>query len=118
MLSGVGDELDLRRLLELQRVLGTGLPELVGKLVTDIEHAVDEIDTGMASGDSRVVAHGAHAARNSALMLDAQPMLDALGEIEVSARAGDLNGAAGGIERLNSTWPAVRTRLERELSST
>jgi HPt (histidine-containing phosphotransfer) domain-containing protein len=118
MLSGVGDELDLTRLLELQRVLGTGLPEIVGKLVTDIEHAVEEIDSGMAAGDSRAVAHGAHAARNSALMLDAQPMLDALGEIESCARAGDLTGATGGITRLNSTWPAVRTRLERELAST
>jgi hypothetical protein len=118
MLSGVGDELDLRRLLELQRVLGTDLAEIVGNLVTDIERAVDEIDTGMVSGDSRIVAHGAHAARNSALMLDAQPMLDALGEIEVSARAGDLAGAAGGLERLNSTWPAVRTRLQHELTST
>jgi hypothetical protein len=118
MLSVVGDELDLRRLLELQRVLGSGLPEIVGNLMTDLERAVDEIDTGMAAGDSQVVAHGAHAARNSALMLDAHPMLDALNEIELSARAGDLKAAAGGVARLNSTWPAVRARLEREMSST
>jgi hypothetical protein len=118
MLSGVGDELDLRRLFELQQVLGTDLAEIVANLVTDIERAVDEIDSGMAAGDSPTVARGAHAARNSALMLDAQPMLDALGEIEVHARAGDLEGAAGGVERLNSTWPAVRTRLQREMSST
>jgi hypothetical protein len=118
MLSVVGDELDLRRLLELERVLGTGLPEIVGDLVTDIERAVDEIDTGMAAGDSHIVARGAHAARNSALMLDAHPMLDALREIELSARAGDLESAAGGVERLNSAWPAVRVRLAREMSST
>lgn len=114
----MGDELDLRRLLELERVLGTGLPEIVANLVTDIERAVDEIDTGMAAGDSHLVAHGAHAARNSALMLDAHPMLDALSEIELSARAGDLQDAAGGVERLSSVWPAVRARLAREMSST
>ena len=118
MLSGVGDELDLRRLFELQRVLGTDLAEIVGKLVTDIDRAVDQIDSGMASGDPPAVAHGAHAARNSALMLDAHAMLGALGEIEVHARAGDLGGAADGVERLSSTWPAVRSRLQREMSST
>jgi HPt (histidine-containing phosphotransfer) domain-containing protein len=118
MLSEVGDELDLTRLLDLQRVLDTSLPEIVGKLVTDIERSVDEIEAGMTAGDSHAVAHGAHAARNSALMLDAQPMLDALAEIEAAARAGELRAAGDGIARLHSSWPVVRARLEREMSAT
>ncbi len=115
MLSRVGDELDLTRLLELQRVLGSSMPELLGNLMTDMDRAVDDIDAGLAAGDSKAVALGAHAARNSALMLDARPMLAELAEIESAARAGNLRVAGDGVVRLHSSWPAVRARLEREL---
>lgn len=108
-------ELDLRRLTELQELLGSGLPEIVATLVDELTRAVTEIEAGMAAGDLPAAALAAHAARNSALMLDAAPMLDSLREIEAGTRAEDLELARAGLHRLRSTWPALRQRLEAEV---
>ena len=108
------DELDLKRLTELQELLGSELEEIVATLVEEITRAVGEIEAGVADGDLPAAGLAAHAARNSALMLDAKPTLDALGEIEGAARDEDLAVAQSGLERLRRAWPALRRRLETE----
>ncbi len=113
----MGAELDLTRLTELQRLLGTSLPELIVELVSEITDAIAGIESGFAANDLQAVARAAHAARNSVLMLDAQPMLEALAEIESGARASDADAAGRGVSRLHSTWPALRERLARETRS-
>jgi len=110
----VDAELDLTRLTELQELLGSELSEIVATLVDEITRAVDEIEAGIADGDLRAAALAAHAARNSALMLDAKPTLDALRAIETGARDEDLVIAQEGLERLRSAWPALRRRLQAE----
>ncbi len=117
MLLRVGAELDLTRLTEIERVLGNGLPEIIKVLISDIASAVTEIESGCSAGDSQAVALAAHAARNSALMLDAQPMLGSLSTIETAARADDLRAAGENLEQLGSNWTALRSALERELSA-
>jgi HPt (histidine-containing phosphotransfer) domain-containing protein len=107
-------ELDLRRLTELQRVLGSTLPDIIAKLIAELEAAIGQVESAIAAGDPKSAAQAAHAARNSALMLDAQPTLDALGKIETGARAGDLGAAQTGLEDLRAVWPALRQRLEHE----
>jgi HPt (histidine-containing phosphotransfer) domain-containing protein len=108
----VGGQLDLTRLTELQRVLGADLPELIAGLVSEIDAAISNLASAVADGDLPSAAHAAHAARNSALMLDAQPLLHALGEIESGARTGDRGAARGGLERLQSAWPELKRLLE------
>jgi HPt (histidine-containing phosphotransfer) domain-containing protein len=112
--AGVDAELDLRRLTELQELLGSELPEIVATLIDELTRAVAEVEAGIAAGDLAAAALAAHAARNSALMLDAKPMLDSLREIESGARAEDLDVARAGLARVRSAWPALRRRLEAE----
>jgi hypothetical protein len=110
----VEGELDLRRLTELQELLGSDVSEIVATLVREISAATKAIQSGLAEGDLAAAALAAHAARNSALMLDARPMLDALREIETGARDEDLAAARSGLGHLQAVWPALRSRLEAE----
>jgi hypothetical protein len=105
-------ELDLHRLAELQELLGTELPEIVATLVGELTRAISGIEAGLEAGDLGAVALAAHAARNSALMIDAQPVLGYLEELETSAREGEAAAASGANERLRASWPALRERLE------
>lgn len=109
-------QLDVSRLTELQQVLGSAQPEIVTILVTETESAIFEIESGIADGDLGSAGHAAHAARNVALMLDAQPMLEALAEIESSARGGDRGQATTTLQRLRLAWPELKRQLEEEVS--
>ena len=106
-------ELDLHRLAELQVLLGTELPEIVATLVSELTSALSGIDAGLGAGDLGAVALAAHAARNSALMIDARPMLGFLAELETSARQDEHEAASAANERLRASWPALRARLEQ-----
>jgi hypothetical protein len=108
----VEDELDLRRLTELQELLGSDVSEIVATLVREISAAMGAIESGLAESDLAAAALAAHAARNSALMLDARPMLDALREIEAGARDDDVEAARSGLQHLQTIWPSLRSRLE------
>jgi HPt (histidine-containing phosphotransfer) domain-containing protein len=106
-------ELDLGRLTDLQRVLGSGLPEIIAKLIAELEQAIGDVQSAVAADDLTSAAHAAHAARNSALMLDARPTLDALATVESGARAGKRAAVRAGTEDLEVAWPALRRRLEQ-----
>ncbi|MDQ6835651.1 MAG: Hpt domain-containing protein [Actinomycetota bacterium] len=108
----MGSELDLRRLTELQQILGAGLPEIVTTLIDELTTATAQIETSIAGGDLPSAALAAHAARNSALMLDANPLLDALREIESGASHDDAPRVHAGLGRLRSSWPALRSQLQ------
>lgn len=105
-------ELDLTRLAELEQLLGTELPEIVATLLGELTSALSEIDAGLGAGDLGAVALAAHAARNSALMIDARQILGYLEELETSARTGQPEAASAANQRLGASWPAVRRRLE------
>jgi hypothetical protein len=112
----VDPELDLRRLAELQELLGADLREIVTTLVTELNNEFGAIDAGLAGDDLGAVAMAAHAARNSALMIDAHPVLAGLRELESGALAGDMLAALAANERLHDAWPRLRTRLELALA--
>ncbi len=105
-------ELDLSRLDGLRDLLGAEPPEIVATLLRELGVAVTEIDRAFPAGDMAATALAAHAARNSALMIDARPMLRALGALETSARAGDGEAATAAHEQLHERWPALRRRLQ------
>ena len=107
-------ELDLTKIIELEQLLGTGVPEIIDRLVREIDEALGGIEAGLADGDLAAVADAAHAARNSALMLGAQPLLPALGEIESGARLGDERATRAALQRLKSAWPELKRRLREE----
>ncbi|MGB9184031.1 MAG: hypothetical protein WCB67_08185 [Solirubrobacteraceae bacterium] len=107
-------ELDLGRLAELEELLGRGVPEIAKTLAGELTQAMAGIEAGVAAGDLTAAALAGHEARNSALMLNAEPMLDALREIEAAARVPDIARARLGLEELRPVWAALRTRLEAE----
>lgn len=105
-------ELDLGRLAELPELLGTQLSEIVATLLAELDRALQDIDAALSNDDLGAVALAAHAARNSALMIDAQPLLARLGELESVARGRDMSSALAARQRLAEAWPPLRRRLE------
>jgi HPt (histidine-containing phosphotransfer) domain-containing protein len=108
----VDAELDLSKLGELEQLLGTERSAIARTLVTELEAAVARIDRGLAAADLIEVAAAAHAARNSALMIDAQPLLRVLHELETCARRGETDGASAARTRMAGVWPPLRRKLE------
>ena len=107
----MSDAFDLERLAELQELLGTELPAIVGTLLGQLDAAMSDLETGLATGDLNQVAHAAHSARNSALMIDAQPLLDALRHVETGARAHELAATRSAHGEIEATWAPLRAGL-------
>lgn len=105
-------ELDLARLTELQELLGRHLSDIVATLVSELSAALGGVDRALEQGDLAEAALAAHAARNSALMIDARGMLDRLAELETGARCNDAQAAREAYRRLRAMWPELRRRLE------
>jgi HPt (histidine-containing phosphotransfer) domain-containing protein len=110
----VSGELDATRLPELRDALGTDVSEIINTLDNELARAIGQLEKGLEAGRLDAVAQAAHAARNSALMLDAQPLMHALRELETAARSEDLAGARGALPALREVWPALRRRLAAE----
>ncbi len=105
------EELDLARLAELQPLLGAELPEIVAGLVRELGVAIGELERAVSAGDLDAAARAAHASRNSALMLDAEPLLDVLLELESCARAGRGQAAQAKLLGLRESWRRLLTQL-------
>jgi hypothetical protein len=108
----VPDELDLRRLAQLPQELGLELSEILETLIAELDRAIGDARTALEAGDLDTVADAAHAGRNSALMIDARPLMEALGELERDAAAGAPSAAAS-LERVAASWPELRGELAR-----
>jgi hypothetical protein len=113
----VNAELDLTRLAELEGELGVQLPEIVATLVRELDVAVADADAALAAGDLAAAGLAAHAGRNSALMIGARPVLDALEALETAAGRDDGPGAGAALTQLRSRWPDLRKRLQRAAST-
>lgn len=106
-------EFDAARLAELQDLLGTDLDAIVATLVRELSQAIDAVADGLAARDLDAVSRAAHAARNSALMIDAGPLLERLAALESAARRADMAAALEAQAQLAAAWPGLRRRLER-----
>lgn len=106
-------ELDLNRLEQLQRQLGQSIAEIVATLEQELAVALESIATALAAANLSDAALAAHAARNSALMIEARPLLAALDRLEGCARHDDLAGAIAAQSRLLEDWPPLRSELQR-----
>jgi len=104
-------ELDLQRLERLEDVLDTDRGKIVDTLRHELERMISSIDSGLRDGDLAAVAAAAHSGRNSALMIDAQPVLADLEDVERCARSGQPEAAASAHGRLCQSWQALSARL-------
>jgi HPt (histidine-containing phosphotransfer) domain-containing protein len=112
-MPAANSQLDISRLTELEGLLGTDREAIVGTLMTELTAEIARIHEGLGSGDLPEVAAAAHSARNSALMIDAQPALRVLKQLENCARDGEADGASAAGIRLRRVWPRLRRELAR-----
>jgi HPt (histidine-containing phosphotransfer) domain-containing protein len=110
-------DFDLRRLRELPTLLGAELPAIIATLVSELNRAADQLQTAIASGDWDAAEQAAHAGRNSALMLNARPLLGAFSQAEQAARRADPSAARAAHARVERVWPALRAQLQAEAES-
>ncbi len=88
-----GTEPDPARLRALAENLGQTPQAVARTLHNELRAARAQIDTGLTGEDLVAVGDGAHAARNSALMVGAKPLLAELRALETAADAGELGAA-------------------------
>ena len=104
-------DLDLTHLRRLGAHLGEPPEAIAATLLAELERALASIDAGVDAGDLEAVGRAAHAARNSALMIAAEPTLAALDVLERAVRDGDLDGVARARETVRGRWAPLARRL-------
>jgi hypothetical protein len=87
------DAFDRARLEALAERLEQSPADVAAALRDELTAALAQIDAGLRAGDLAPVADGAHAARNSALMLGAGPLLAGLRALEHAAGRGETEAA-------------------------
>jgi hypothetical protein len=107
----VSDYVDLGRIGELEEVMGTDATAIVSSMLGTMTAAIDEVELAMTAGDLDRTTAAAHRCRNDAMMLAAQPLLDALTDLEGATRSGDEAKAAAALERVRLVWPPTRDEL-------
>jgi hypothetical protein len=88
-----GADPDPARLAAIAENLGLTLQAVASTLHDELRAARAQIDAGLAGEDLVAVADGAHAARNSALMVSAKPLLAELRALQTAADGGELGAA-------------------------
>ena len=81
---------DPARLRALAENLGQTAGAVAATLHGELLAARSRIDAGLAGEDLLAVGDGAHAARNSALMVAAKPLISELRALETAADGGEL----------------------------
>ena len=109
--ASVALELDLSRLHAIGEHLGESAGAIARTLYEELGRAMAELDAGLAAGDGEAAYRAVHAARNSALMISATPMLAALRALEAALGAGDRAGARDAREALGGHWSRVEVAL-------
>jgi hypothetical protein len=84
---------DPARLQALAENLGQTAGAVAATLHAELLAARSQIDAGLAAADLVAVGDGAHAARNSALMVAGMPLVTALRALETAADGGELGAA-------------------------
>ena len=93
-------ELDLERVAKLESILGSDLPEILASLVASMSARIEQAEEALADDRLADVTQAAHACRNDALMVGAQPMLAALSELEDASRGNRLEDAHAAMQQV------------------
>ena len=104
-------ELDLRRLDQVVEVLGTTVPEIVSGIVDTLDRTLGQLASHVERRELEQAAKVAHACRNDALLVAAQPLLRILSELEQAARDGRSEDARAAHARLAVAWPETHRAL-------
>ena len=99
----------------LEQALGgpEALDELAELLIEQTPAAIDDIRRCVREGDAEALFQSAHRIRGSAGTVGAVGMAAICSELEVAARAGELEGALEALARLEQAFAATRALLEQ-----
>ena len=106
---------DLRRLGELQHLMGADASQILTGLLESMRGAIDRIERALATDDSAEAASAAHLCRNDGLIVGASELLAVLQTVEQAARRGELATARTALTTLREVWAGTREALERAL---
>lgn len=104
-------ELDLSRLDRVAELLDTSVPEIVADILEKLTAGIEALDGQLDPDDLEGTAKAAHACRNEALLVSAQPLLHALTALEHAAREEHLADVRAAQVTLAEVWPATRQAL-------
>jgi hypothetical protein len=104
-------ELDLGRLGAIAEQLGESPGAIAQTLHEELSRAMAELDRGLATGDDEAADRAVHAARNSALMISASPMLASLRAMAAVLAAGDRAAARDVRVALDGHWSRLAAAL-------
>jgi hypothetical protein len=77
-----------------------------------ISGQLERLERALESSDLGTVADAAHHARNETLLVGAQPLTEALAEVERAARGGEQDLARGAAQQATAIWPATRAAID------
>jgi hypothetical protein len=103
--------IDLKRISELQGVMGTDTEAIAASMLASMTTAVEAVQNALATGDLDRATGAAHACRNDALMLGAGQLLEVLTDLEAATRDLDAGRANDALRRLRQVWPPTREEL-------
>jgi HPt (histidine-containing phosphotransfer) domain-containing protein len=104
---------DLKRIAELQEVMGTELSGIVEALMQSMSTSIEGLEAALADGELEEATRAAHLCRNDALMVGARELQLALAEVESATRGAQLEEARAAFERLEALWLPTREELAR-----
>ncbi len=108
---------DLRRLGELQHLMGADASQILEGLLDSMRGAIDRIEQAVAGDDLPEAASAAHVCRNDGLIVGASELLAVLQTVEQAARHGELATARMALATLREVWTGTREALERALGT-
>jgi len=109
---------DLRRLGEVQHLMGADASQILEGLLDSMRGAIDRIERALAGDDLPEAASAAHVCRNDGLIVGASELLAVLQTVEQAARRGELATAQMALATLREVWGGTREALERALGTT
>ena len=107
-----GFGLDADRVSQLRVFSDAERRSIANAAASAITRQLERLERALESSDLGTVADAAHHARNETLLVGAQPLTEALAEVERAARGGEHEVARGAAEQVNALWPAARTAID------
>ncbi|MFB1488622.1 MULTISPECIES: Hpt domain-containing protein [unclassified Thiocapsa] len=119
-MSGSGEDridtvIDTNVLEDIRDLMEDDFPDLVRRFLVDSADLLDQLDQGIASGDTDSVHRAAHTLKSSAAALGALALSDRAKHLEALGRSGGLAGAAAEATATRVQFARVKETLEKQI---